>query len=197
MKNTILNNGSTMPLLGFETMNLFDKEECAKVLKEAYEAGYRLFDCAQIYGNEDVVGYALKEAKIPREKIILTTKIGFTNFEGEDVRKSIKELMEKLKTSYLDLVLIHWPYGDVYHAYRELEKMVEERLIKNIGISNYQDSQYIDLIHFNKIVPVVNQIEVTMMCQRKQKEWQNMGQLYKDTKYLVKKKLYLFMKMKG
>lgn len=157
-----------MSLLGFGTMNLFDKNECAKVLKDAYEAGYRLFDCAQIYGNEDVVGYALKEAKIPREEIFLTTKGWFTNFEGEDVRKSIKESMEKLQTSYLDWVLIHRSYGNVYHAYRELEKMVEEGLIKNIGISNYQDSQYIDLIHFNKIVPVLNQIKVIMKCQRKQ-----------------------------
>ena len=147
-----LNNGLKMPLLGFGTMNIFDEEECTKILKEAYEEGYRLFDCAQIYGDE----------------IFLTTKVWFTNFEGEEVRKSLLESMTKLQTDYFDLVFIHWPYGNTYHAYRELEKMYEEGFIKSIGISNYQESQYLDLVHFNKIIPVVNQIKVTLRCQRKQ-----------------------------
>lgn len=105
MDKVVLNNGSIMPLLGFGIMSLFDKDECAKVLKDASDTGYRLFDCAQIYGKEDAVGYALKQAKIPREEIFLTTKVLFTNYEGEDVRKSIIECMEKLKTSYFDLVI--------------------------------------------------------------------------------------------
>ena len=167
MEYITLNNGLKMPLLGFGTMNIFDEEECTRVLKEAYEEGYRLFDCAQIYGNEEVVGNALKKAGIPREEIFLTTKVWFTNFEGEEVRKSLLESMKKLKTDYLDLTFIHWPYGNTYHAYRELEKMYEEGLIKNIGISNYQESQYLDLIHFNKVVPIVNQIKITLRCQRK------------------------------
>lgn len=98
----------------------------------------------------------------------MTTKVWFTNFEGEDVRKSLLESMKKLQTDYLDLVFIHWPYGNTYRAYRELEKMYEEGLIRSIGISNYQESQYVDLIHFNKVVPVVNQIKITLRCQRKQ-----------------------------
>lgn len=98
----------------------------------------------------------------------MTTKVWFTNFEGEDVRKSLLESMKKLQTDYLDLVFIHWSYGNTYHAYRELEKMYEEGLIRSIGISNYQESQYLDLIHFNKVVPVVNQIKITLRCQRKQ-----------------------------
>lgn len=96
----------------------------------------------------------------------MTTKVWFTNFEGEDVRKSLLESMKKLQTDYL--VFIHWSYGNTYHAYRELEKMYEEGLIRSIGISNYQESQYLDLIHFNKVVPVVNQIKITLRCQRKQ-----------------------------
>lgn len=163
-----LNNGLKMPLLGFGTMNIFDEEECTKILKEAYEEGYRLFDCAQIYGNEQIVGSALRKAGIPRDEIFLTTKVWFTNFEGEEVRKSLLESMRKLQTDYFDLVFIHWPYGNTYHAYRELEKMYEEGFIKSIGISNYQESQYLDLVHFNKIIPVVNQIKVTLRCQRKQ-----------------------------
>ena len=98
----------------------------------------------------------------------MTTKVWFTNFEGEDVRKSLLESMKKLQTDYLDLVFIHWPYGNTYRAYRELEKMYEEGLIRSIGISDYQESQYLDLIHFNKVVPVVNQIKITLRCQRKQ-----------------------------
>ena len=163
-----LNNGLKMPLLGFGTMNIFDEEECTKILKEAYEEGYRLFDCAQIYGNEQIVGSALRKAGISRDEIFLTTKVWFTNFEGEEVRKSLLESMRKLQTDYFDLVFIHWPYGNTYHAYRELEKMYEEGFIKSIGISNYQESQYLDLVHFNKIIPVVNQIKVTLRCQRKQ-----------------------------
>lgn len=167
MEYITLNNGLKMPILGFGTMNIFDEEECIKVLKEAYDAGYRLFDCAQIYGNEEIVGNALKKAGIARKDIFLTTKVWFTNYEGEDVRKSLLESMRKLQTDYFDLVFIHWPYGNTYHAYRELEKMYEEGLIRSIGISNYQESQYLDLIHFNKVVPVVNQIKVTLRCQRK------------------------------
>lgn len=168
MQYLTLNNGLKMPVLGFGTMNIFDVDECTKVLKNAYESGYRLFDCAQIYGNEDIVGEALQNVGIPRHDIFITTKVWFTEFEGNNVRQSLLTSMKKLKTDYLDLVLIHWPYGNTYHAYRELEKMYEEGLIKSIGVSNYQESQLIDLIHFNRVVPVVNQIKTTMRCQRKQ-----------------------------
>ncbi len=183
MQYLTLNNGVQMPLLGFGTMNIHDEQVCTKVLKEAYEQGYRLFDCAQIYGNEDIVGSALKKAKIPREDIFLTTKVWFDQFEGENVRKSILLSMEKLKTNYLDLVLIHWPYGNTYHAYRELEKMYEEGLIRCIGISNYQESQYIDLIHFNKVIPVINQIKITLRGQREhmqqvmKEKWDNTSKI--------------------
>lgn len=168
MQYLTLNNGLKMPILGFGTMNIFEVEECTKVLKDAYESGYRLFDCAQIYGNENIVGEALQNAGIPRHDIFITTKVWFAEFEGDNVRQSLLTSMKKLKTDYLDLVLIHWPYGNTYHAYRELEKMYEEGLIKSIGVSNYQESQLIDLIHFNHVVPVVNQIKTTMRCQRKQ-----------------------------
>lgn len=168
MQYLTLNNGLKMPILGFGTMNIFNVDECTKVLKDAYESGYRLFDCAQIYGNEDIVGEALQNAGIPRHDIFITTKVWFTEFEGDNVRQSLLTSMKKLKTDYLDLVLIHWPYGNTYHAYRELEKMYKEGLIKSIGVSNYQESQLIDLIHFNHVAPVVNQIKTTMRCQRKQ-----------------------------
>lgn len=168
MENVILNNGLKMPLAGFGTMNIFDVEECTKVLKEAYEVGYRLFDCAQIYGNEEIVGEALKRAGIKREDIFLTSKVWITEFEGDSCRKSIEESMRKLQTDYLDLVFIHWPYGNTYHAYRELEDLYKEGKIKAIGVSNYQASQLYDLIHFNETVPIVNQIKVTLRCQRKE-----------------------------
>ena len=106
MEYKVLNNGVKMPVLGFGTMNIFDKEECTRVFKEAYEAGYRLFDCAQIYGNEEIVGKALENAKIPRKDIFLTTKVWFDRFEGENVRQFVLESMKKLRVDYLDLVLI-------------------------------------------------------------------------------------------
>lgn len=168
MEYITLNNNIKMPILGFGTMNIFDEDECTKILKEAYECGYRLFDCAEIYGNEEIVGNALKKAGIPRNEIFLTTKIWFTHFEGEDIRKAVLTSMQKLKTDYLDLVLIHWPYGNTYHAYRELEKMCQEGLIRSIGVSNYQESQWLDLTHFNHTIPSINQIKVTLRCQRKQ-----------------------------
>jgi len=168
MKHFTLSNNVKMPALGFGTMNIFDVDECIKVLKDAYMSGYRLFDCAQIYGNEEIVGKALQKANIPRSEIFITTKVWFSEFEGDSVRQSILMSMKKLKIDYLDLVLIHWPYGNTYHAYRELEKMYEEGLIKSIGVSNYQESQLIDLVHFNRVLPVVNQIKVTLRCQRKQ-----------------------------
>ena len=87
-----LNNGLKMPIVGFGTMNIFDLDECTKVLKDAYEVGYRLFDCAQIYGNEEIVGQALEKARIPRNEIFLTTKVWFSEFEGEKVRQSVLEL---------------------------------------------------------------------------------------------------------
>lgn len=166
MEYITLNNGIKMPLAGFGTMNIHDLDECARVLKEAYEEGYRLFDCASIYGNEHIVGEAIEKAGLPREEIFITTKIWFTEFEGEHVQAAITNSMKKLRVDYLDLVLIHWPYGNTYHAYRELEKMYQQGLIKAIGVSNYQASQLVDLIHFNQVIPTVNQIKTTMCCQR-------------------------------
>lgn len=168
MEYVTFSNNVKMPILGFGTMNIFDVNECTRVLKDAYMSGYRLFDCAQIYGNEEIVGEALQKAGLPRSEIFITTKVWFSEFEGDSVRQSVLMSMEKLKTDYLDLVLIHWPYGNTYHAYRELEKMYEEGLIKSIGVSNYQESQLLDLIHFNRVLPAVNQIKVTLRCQRNQ-----------------------------
>lgn len=165
MQDIVFNNGLKIPAVGFGTMNIFDLKECIRVIKEAYDVGYRLFDCAQIYGNEEILGQALKEAKISRKEIFLTTKVWISEFEGNRCRESLEESMRKLKTNYLDFVLIHWPYGNTYHAWRELEKMYEEGTIRGIGVSNYQASQLADLIHFHKIVPIMNQIKVTLRCQ--------------------------------
>ncbi len=167
MEYKVLNNGVKMPMVGFGTF-LNNGDECEKSVCQAIQAGYRLIDTAEAYGNEKEVGKGIQLSGIDRKEIFLTTKVWFTNFEGEDVRKSLLESMKKLQTDYLDLVFIHWSYGNTYHAYRELEKMYEEGLIRSIGIFNYQESQYLDLIHFNKVVPVVNQIKITLRCQRKQ-----------------------------
>lgn len=126
MEYVTLNNGIQMPLCGFRIMNIFDLDECTKVLLEAYKIGYRLFDCAQIYGNEEIVVEAIKKADIPRKDIFLTTKVWFSEFEVQRVRESILESMKKYRTDYLDLVLIHWSYGNTYHAFRKLEKCMKK-----------------------------------------------------------------------
>lgn len=137
MEYKVLNNGIKMPMVGFGTF-LNNGDECEKSVCQAIQAGYRLIDTAEAYGNEKEVGEGIQLSGIDRKELFIVTKVNFKS------------------------------YGNTYHAYRELEKMYEEGLIRSIGIFNYQESQYVDLIHFNKVVPVVNQIKITLRCQRKQ-----------------------------
>lgn len=166
MKKIILNNGIEMPLVGFGTYQIVGNE-CEKIVAQAIENGYRLIDTAQAYGNEKFVGSGIKNCGLKREEIFLTTKIWFRNYEIDDCRKSLKASLEKLQTDYLDLVLLHWPFGNTYAAWRVLEDFYLSGTIKAIGVSNYMPSQLIDLIHFNKIIPAVNQVETNLFCQQK------------------------------
>lgn len=168
MKNIILNNGVKMPVIGFGTYQITDAKICEKSVIAAIEAGYRLIDTAQAYGNEEYVGQGIKESGVKREQIFITTKVWFHCYKSGECRKSVIESMQKLKVDYLDLVLLHWPFGDTYAAWRDLEKLYEERKIRAIGISNFDMSRMIDFIHFNKVLPAVNQIETNLFCQRKE-----------------------------
>mgnify|MGYP000047365122 FL=1 len=163
-----LNTGYEMPLVGFGTYMLTNPIDDEEAVITAVKSGYRLIDTAQAYKNEEIIGKALKQCPVPREDIFVTTKIWFTDFSGNKCRKSLENSLRKLDLDYIDLVLLHWPYNDVYQAWRSLEQAVNNGLVRSIGVSNFMPSQLIDLIHFNKITPAVNQIETHLYCQYKE-----------------------------
>lgn len=164
MKYVILRNGIKIPQIGFGTNKTNDTGECVNVIKTALSVGYRLLDTAQVYGNEEMVGQAIKESGIPREEIFIVTKLRFRNHSDPIPR--LEESFKKLGVDYIDLVLIHWPYGDYLHAYKVLEKYYKEGRIKAIGVSNFEPGRLIDLIQNCEIPPMVNQIEANVYAQR-------------------------------
>ncbi|MBR6001306.1 MAG: aldo/keto reductase [Bacteroidales bacterium] len=161
-----LNTGIMMPKLGLGTYKSTDPEECENAVLEALRIGYRLIDTAQIYGNEAFIGKALKRTDVPREDLFIVTKVWFRNF-GKAYESVIRS-MKDLGVDYLDLVLLHWPFGDTYAAWRDLEKLFREGLVRNIGVSNYEPDRLVDLIMYNEVVPAVNQIETNLVAQRKE-----------------------------
>lgn len=170
MMNTItLNNNIQMPMLGFGTF-LMGGTECEESVLTALRSGYRMIDTAEAYGNEETVGNAIVKSGVPREDLFLVTKVNFRSYEN--TRATVEASLEKLKTNYLDLVLLHWPFGNYYAAWRELEKMYQEGKIRTIGVSNFDPDRLIDLIEFNQVTPAVNQIETHLLCQRRtEHEW--------------------------
>ena len=166
MEYVTLNNGVKMPILGYGVYQV-TKEECEKCVLDALDAGYRLIDTAQSYFNEEEVGNAIVKSGIPRNEIFLTTKVWIEHYGYEETKKSIEESLRKLKTDYLDLVLLHQPFSDVYGAYRALEELYEQGKIRAIGISNFYVDRMIDLASFAKIKPMVNQMEVHIFNQQK------------------------------
>lgn len=169
MKTITLNNGVEMPMLGFGTFKIAG-QECTNSVLAAIKAGYRLIDTAQAYNNEEFVGEAIATCGVPREELFIETKVNFPSFEN--AREVVESSLKKLRVEYLDLVLLHWPFGNYYAAWRELEKLYEEGKIRAIGVSNFNPDRLIDLIHYNKVVPAVNQVETHLFCQRiKDHEW--------------------------
>lgn len=176
MKTRTLNTGYEMPLVGFGTYQLTDPKADEIAIITAIESGYRLIDTAQAYKNEEIVGKALSHCQVPRNDLFITTKIWFSNFPGDKCRKSLEESLRKLDLDYVDLVLLHWPYNDVYQAWRSLEKAQHDGLVRSIGVSNFMPSQLIDLICFNDVTPAVNQVETHLYCQYR--ELQNVMRRY-------------------
>jgi len=161
-----------MPMVGFGSFKISDHAVCEQSVLDAIEAGYRLIDTAQAYGNEEAVGNAIKKSGVPREELFITTKLWFRKFEEKDAREAVLESMRKLQLDYIDLVLIHWPFGNYYAGYRALEQLYEEGKLRAIGVSNFNPDRLIDLVEFNKVVPAVNQIETHLFCQRRDHhEW--------------------------
>lgn len=158
-----LNNGIEIPVLGFGTFQM-NGEECEKSVRLAIAHGYRLIDTAEAYGNEEAVGNAIAGSSVDRNEIFITTKVNFKSYE--DTAKTVETSLKKLQTDYLDMVLLHWPFGNVYAAWRTLEELYAKGKIRAIGVSNFEPDRLVDLIAYNKVVPVVNQIETHLYCQR-------------------------------
>ena len=166
MEYVKLNNGVEMPILGFGVYQI-PKEETKKCVLDAIKVGYRAIDTAQSYFNESEVGDAIVESGIPREEFFITTKIWIDNYGYEKCKASVEESLRKLKTDYIDLVLLHQPFSDYYGAYRALEELYHEGKIKAIGVSNFYPDRLADMCLFGReVVPAVNQVETNPMNQQ-------------------------------
>jgi len=171
MEYVTLSNGVKMPVLGYGVYQV-SREECERCVLDALKVGYRSIDTAQSYFNEEQVGSAIQKSGVPREDIFLTTKVWIEHYGYEQAKASVLESMRKLQTGYLDLVLLHQPFSDTYGAWRALEELYEEGKIRAIGISNFYADRMVDFASFNRIKPVINQVEVHIFNQQKNaKEW--------------------------
>lgn len=174
MKSVKLNNGVEMPMIGFGTFRITEPKQCEESVSAAIKAGYRLIDTAEAYGNEKYVGSAIKNCGVDRRELFITTKLNFDHYETDTARATLLKSLENLQTDYIDLVLLHWGYGNRYAAWRVLEELYSCGRIRAIGVSNFEPDMLIDLIKFNKVVPAVNQIETHLYCQRKAvHEWED------------------------
>ena len=168
MKYVTLNNGVEMPILGYGVFQIPDLNECERCVLDAIEVGYRLIDTAQGYGNERAVGNAIKKSGVPREEFFITTKLWISEYGYEKTKKSIEGSLERLQLDYIDLLLIHQPFNDYYGAYRAMEEFYKAGKLKAIGVSNFYPDRLVDFIHFNEIVPQVNQVEVHPFHQQEE-----------------------------
>ena len=166
MQNVKLSNGVEMPILGFGVYLIDDYDECKKSVLDALEVGYRLIDTASAYFNEKAVGDAIKESKINRKELFITTKLWISDAGYEKAKKGFEASMEKLQLDYLDLYLIHQPFGDYYGSWKALEELYENKKVRAIGVCNFYPDRFIDLAEYNKIKPMVNQIETHPLFQR-------------------------------
>lgn len=166
MEYVTLSNGVKMPMLGFGVYQI-PKEDCERCVLDAISVGYRHIDTAQSYFNEEQVGNAITKCGVPREELFITTKVWIDNYGYEKCKKSVLESMKKLQVNYIDLVLLHQPFGDYYGAYRALEDLYEEGKIRAIGVSNFYPDRLSDICLFErKIIPQVNQIETNVFNQQ-------------------------------
>jgi 2,5-diketo-D-gluconate reductase A len=159
MRAVKLNNGVEMPVLGFGVFQIWDLNECENSVVDAIETGYRLIDTAASYMNETAVGNAVKKSGMARENLFITTKLWVQNTGYENTKKAFEKSLSKLQLDYLDLYLIHQPYGDVHGSWRAMEELYRDGRIRAIGVSNFQPDRLMDIIAFNEVVPAVNQIE--------------------------------------
>jgi diketogulonate reductase-like aldo/keto reductase len=159
MKNVVLNNGVQMPILGFGVFQIADPKECERSVREAIDVGYRLIDTAAAYGNEESVGNAIKASDVPRDELFVTTKLWIADTGYDQTKVAFDRSLQRLQLDYLDLYLIHQPFGDVYGSWRAMEELYREGRIRAIGISNFHPDRVMDFLMHQEIAPAVNQIE--------------------------------------
>ena len=161
-----LNNGVRMPMLGYGVYQV-SNEECERCVLDAISVGYRAIDTAQSYGNEEAVGSAVQKCGVPRDELFLTTKVWISNAGYEAAKDSIDRSLQKLRTDYIDLLLIHQPFGDYYGTYRAMEEAYKAGKLRAIGVSNFYPDRLIDLCQFVEVTPAVNQVETHVFQQQK------------------------------
>ena len=166
MKNVTLNNGIQMPVLGFGVYQITDPAECEQAVYDALMAGYRLIDTAAAYKNEEAVGKAVIKSGIPRDDLFITTKLWIQDAGYDSTKRAFEESLKRLQTDYLDLYLIHQPFGDIYSSWRAMEDLYNEGKIRAIGVSNFLPDRLLDLILHNKITPAVHQVETHPFLQQ-------------------------------
>lgn len=166
MKNVTLNNGIEMPILGLGVYQIPEYNECKKTVLDAIEVGYRSIDTAAAYQNEEAVGAAIKESGVDRKELFITTKLWITDNGYDRTKMAFERSLDKLGLDYLDLYLIHQPYGDVHGSWRAMEELYKVGRVRAIGVSNFHPDRVMDIIVNNEIVPAVNQIETHPYYQR-------------------------------
>ena len=165
METIKLYNGVEMPLLGYGVFRV-DPKECERCVSDALSVGYRLIDTAQAYGNEEGVGSAIAKSGIDRKNLFITTKVWISNSGEEKAAKSIDESLRKLQANYIDLLLIHQAYGDVFGTWRAMEKAYRAGKVRAIGVSNFQAARFFDFAHYVELKPMVNQLQCNVMIQQ-------------------------------
>lgn len=170
MQTVQLNNGIEMPILGFGVFQIPDAAACEKAVLEAIESGYRLIDTAASYMNETAVGNAIKKSGVPRKELFITTKLWIQDAGYENTLKAFEKSLNKLQLDYLDLYLIHQPYGDVFGSWRAMQELYHQGKIKAIGVANFHPDRIMDLIANSGFAPAVNQIETHPFLQQKESQ---------------------------
>ncbi|MDG9967852.1 aldo/keto reductase [Achromobacter mucicolens] len=166
MQQVTLNNGVVMPILGYGVFQIPDPQECERCVVEAIDTGYRLIDTAASYLNEEAVGRGIKNASVPRADLFVTTKLWVQDTGYERTQQAIDKSLRRLQMDYLDLYLIHQPFGDVHGSWRAMEDALKAGKVRAIGVSNFHPDRLMDIIGFNDVVPAVNQVEVNPFLQQ-------------------------------
>ena len=161
-----LNNGVKMPIQGFGVFQIPDATECERVVTDALAVGYRLIDTASVYGNERAVGMAIRKSGIPREELFITTKAWISEMGYERTLRALDTSLARLGLDYLDLYLIHMPFGDYYGAWRAMEKLYAKGRVRAIGVCNFEPDRLLDLCHNANVIPAVNQIGCILILRK-------------------------------